>query len=154
VKKHDYQVQIEWTGNDGEGTQTYKSYGREYLISAQGKTSIPGSADPAFRGDPARFNPEDLLVASLSSCHMLSYLHLCAVKGVVVLGYRDEATGSMLEAPGGTADFTSVRLYPKVKISNGAHKDLAMSLHHAAHEICFIARAVKFPVEVSPEIFV
>jgi organic hydroperoxide reductase OsmC/OhrA len=154
MKTHDYQVQIEWTGNAGEGTKTYKSYRRDYLIASHGKTPILGSADPAFRGDPARFNPEDLLVASLSSCHMLSYLHLCAVKGVVVLEYRDEATGSMLEAPGGTADFTAVRLSPKVKISSADHQELAMSLHHAAHEVCFIARAVKFPVEVAPEVFV
>jgi organic hydroperoxide reductase OsmC/OhrA len=154
MKTHNYQVQIQWTGNDGEGTNTYKSYRRDYLIFSHGKTAIPGSADPAFRGDPSRFNPEDLLVASLSSCHMLSYLHLCAVHGIVVLEYRDEANGSMQEAPGGTADFTSVRLSPKVKISNAAHKDQAMSLHHQAHEVCFIARAVKFPVEVSPEISV
>jgi organic hydroperoxide reductase OsmC/OhrA len=154
LKQHSYKVQVEWTGNDGEGTKTYKSYRRDYIVSSQGKAPVPGSSDAAFRGDPSRFNPEDFLVASLSSCHMLSYLHLCAMKGVVVLEYTDDASGSMVEAAGGAGDFTVVRLSPKVRISNAEQKELALALHHDAHEICFIARSVKFPVELAPEIFV
>jgi len=151
MKNHNYAVSITWTGNDGEGTQTYRSYRRDHVISSGSKPEIPGSSDPAFRGNPERYNPEDLLVAALSSCHMLSYLHLCAVNGIVVTAYRDEASGTMQEKPNGSGEFTRVVLHPQVTISAG-DRQKAADLHHQAHELCFIANSVKFPVTVEPTI--
>jgi organic hydroperoxide reductase OsmC/OhrA len=152
MKQHTYSVAVEWTGNDGQGTKTYKSYRRDHRIHAEGKPPIEGSSDPAFRGDASRYNPEDLLVASLSACHMLSYLHLCAVNGITVLEYKDSAHGEMKEAEDGSGVFTHVSLKPTIKIASGGNLDKAATLHHKAHELCFIANSVRFPVEVVPEI--
>lgn len=143
--EHHYTVKVVWTGDRGQGTANYRAYGRDHLISAAGKPDIPGSSDPAFRGDAARWNPEDLLVASLSACHKLWYLHFCAVNGVVVTAYEDEAEGTMVTDADGGGRFTSVTLKPVVTISAG-DPEKALSLHHAAHEKCFIARSVNFPV--------
>ena len=151
-KQHQYAVSMTWTGNDGTGTQSYRGYRRDHEITAAGKPPIPGSSDPAFRGDPARYNPEELLVASLSSCHMLWYLHLCAVNGIVVLDYRDEAAGTMQEEADGGGAFVRVVLKPRVTIAKGADRGKALALHEQAHHLCFIARSVRFPVEVAPEI--
>lgn len=152
VKQHHYKVQIDWTGSDGNGTSTYQSYRRDHTISSIGKPLIEGSSDPTFRGDPTRYNPEELLVASLSSCHMLWYLHLCSAAGVTVLEYRDDASGVMEEGADGSGVFTSVRLSPKVRISDPKVSDKALSLHEKAHHMCFIARSVNFPVNVVPEL--
>jgi organic hydroperoxide reductase OsmC/OhrA len=152
VRQHSYKIQIDWTGNDGAGTSSYQSYRRDHTISSTRKPLIQGSSDPAFRGDPTRYNPEELLVASLSSCHMLWYLHLCSAKCVKVLEYRDDAHGVMEEAAGGSGAFTSVRLHPKVRISDAADGPLALALHEEAHRMCFIARSVNFPVTVAPEL--
>lgn len=151
-KQHHYSVSTAWTGNDGKGTQSYASYRRDHEINAPGKPAIPGSSDPAFRGDRARYNPEELLVASLSSCHMLWYLHLCAVNGIVVLDYRDQASGSMQEETDGGGAFVRVVLQPRVTIAKGGDRDKALGLHEKAHHMCFIARSVSFPVEVAAEI--
>lgn len=152
MKQHAYEVHVVWTGNDGQGTKTYKGYRRDHTISSAGKPPIDGSSDPAFRGDRARYNPEELLVASLSSCHMLSYLHLCAVNGVTVVDYQDAASGTMQETGDGSGAFTKVLLKPVVKISAGDDRAKALALHHEAHRVCFIANSVKFPVEVAPQI--
>jgi organic hydroperoxide reductase OsmC/OhrA len=152
VKEHRYQARIEWTGNRGPCTTSYTAYGREYTVISPSKPAIPGSSDPAFRGDPTRYNPEELLVASLSSCHMLWYLHLCASAGVIVLEYHDDATGTMEETPDGSGAFTSVQLNPLVKLADHGDADRALALHHEAHEKCFIARSVNFPVNVAPEL--
>ena len=114
MKQHTYNVRIDWTGNMGDGTKTYSSYRRDHTIHAAGKPELLGSSDPAFRGDPTRYNPEELLVASLSACHMLWYLHLCAVNQVNVLDYQDEASGLMAESADGTGEFAQVILRPKV----------------------------------------
>lgn len=151
-KQHEYAVTIAWTGNDGTGTQSYASYRRDHDIHAAGKPPIPGSSDPAFRGDRARYNPEELLVASLSSCHMLWYLHLCAVNGIVVLDYHDEAAGTMQEEADGGGAFVRVVLKPRVTIAAGSNRDKALALHEKAHHLCFIARSVRFAVEVAPQI--
>ena len=157
-KQHQYAVTTVWTGNDGTGTQSYRGYRRDHEISAAGKPPIPGSSDPAFRGDRTRYNPEELLVASLSSCHMLWYLHLCADNGIVVLDYRDEAGGTMQEEPDGGGVFVRVVLKPRVRIARGgkdsqsSERDKALALHERAHHLCFIARSVRFPVEVVPEV--
>ncbi|HWR14241.1 MAG TPA: OsmC family protein [Terriglobales bacterium] len=152
MKEHTYKVGVTWIGNDGEGTKGYRSYRRDHVIEVVGKQPIAGSSDPVFRGDPTRHNPEDLLVASLSACHMLMYLHLCAVNRVNVVAYTDAASGIMREKPDGAGEFASVQLMPTVTISSGSDPAKAEELHHQAHEKCFIANSVKFPVEVTPEI--
>jgi organic hydroperoxide reductase OsmC/OhrA len=152
LKQHTYQLRVEWTGNDGEGTKTYRGYRRDHTIVAEGKPQIFGSSDPAFRGDRSRYNPEELLVAALSSCHMLSYLHLCAVNHVNVLEYLDAAQGTMQENADGSGQFVQVVLHPAVKISADSDREKAMALHHDAHKLCFIARSVNFEVEVVAEI--
>ncbi|MFD2646121.1 OsmC family protein [Pseudomonas japonica] len=151
-KSHHYAVTVTWTGNQGSGTASYRGYSRDHLIQAEGKPAIEGSSDPAFRGDPARWNPEDLLLASLSACHKLWYLGLCAEAGVVVLNYEDHAEGEMVEEPNGTGQFTSVLLRPRVTLAAGADLEKARTLHHLAHQKCFIARSVNFPVAHEPRL--
>ncbi len=151
-KEHRYTVRVVWTGNTGAGTASPAGYERAHDIEAVGKPTIYGSSDPSFRGDPARWNPEELLVASLSACHKLWYLGLCAQAGVVVTAYEDEAEGVMVEASNGAGQFTSVTLRPRVTISADSDELVARHLHHRAHEMCFIARSVNFPVENEPTI--
>jgi organic hydroperoxide reductase OsmC/OhrA len=143
---HRYETTVTWTGNTGTGTSSYRDYQRAHEISADGKPMIPGSSDPAFRGDPARWNPEELLVAALSQCHMLSFLSLCAVEGVVVTGYRDHAAGTMAETPDGGGHFEQVVLRPAVSFASPADAERAAELHERAHHLCFIASSVNFPV--------
>ncbi|MBP1852435.1 OsmC family protein [Rhizobium halophytocola] len=150
--RHQYQVTVRWTGDLGEGTSSYRAYGRQYVMEADGKPDIPGSSDPAFRGDAARWNPEDLLVASLSACHKLWYLHFCSVSGVIVTAYEDAAEGVMDMDEDGIGRFTSVVLRPRVTIKAGTFPDVARDLHNDAHEKCFIANSVNFPVTCEPEI--
>ncbi|KGD99794.1 peroxiredoxin [Achromobacter sp. RTa] len=150
--EHSYHVTVEWTGNTGTGTSSYAAYSRDHLIRAQGKPDVAGSSDPAFRGDPARWNPEDMLVASLSACHKLWYLHLCAVEGVTVLAYRDEAEGVMAEDRERGGAFSRVTLRPVVTIAAGGDAALAEELHGRAHHFCFIANSVNFPVLCEPRV--
>jgi len=152
MKQHSYAIQMRWTGNDGEGTRTYRSYRRDHIIQCEGKAEIPGSSDPAFRGDSSRYNPEELLVSALSSCHMLAYLHLCAINNVIVIAYADSSSGVMEERPGGSGAFVRALLRPRVTIADGSDPEKARALHHEAHEKCFIANSVNFAVEVEPEI--
>ncbi|UXZ97522.1 OsmC family protein [Pseudomonas phytophila] len=151
-KTHRYEVQITWTGNEGTGTSSYRGYSRSHVIQAEGKASIEGSSDPSFRGDPKRWNPEELLLASLSACHKLWYLGLCAGAGIVVLEYEDKAEGTMVEESDGAGQFTSVVLKPKVTLAPGSDIEGAHALHKTAHEKCFIARSVNFPVSHAPVI--
>jgi organic hydroperoxide reductase OsmC/OhrA len=153
-KEHQYSVRITWTGNLGSGTSSYRSYSRAHRIDAAGKQPIDGSSDPSFRGDPAYWNPEELLVASLSACHKLWYLGLCAEAGVVVLKYEDSAVGFMEEEATGAGQFTSVVLTPIVTLKAGSDVETARALHHTAHEKCFIARSMNFPVRHAPEILI
>ncbi len=148
-KEHRYESKLTWTGNKGRGTASYVAYGREFTVSVDGKPELLGSSDPAFRGDPTRYNPEDMLVASLSSCHMLWYLHLCAEAKVVVTNYTDSATGTMIEDENG-GHFTEVILHPVVTVAEESMVELANELHHKAHELCFIANSVNFPVNINP----
>jgi organic hydroperoxide reductase OsmC/OhrA len=152
MKQHRYEIHVEWTGNEGEGTKTYKGYRRDHVIAARGKHQIQASSDPEFRGDRSRYNPEELLVASLSSCHMLWYLHLCSLNHVTVFDYQDPASGTMRENDDGSGEFVRVLLRPRVQISPGDDKAKALALHHEAHHMCFIARSVNFAVDVEPEI--
>jgi len=151
-KTHGYEVQVSWTGNQGTGTSSYRAYSRAHVITADGKPPIEGSSDPSFRGDSSRWNPEELLLASLSACHKLWYLGLCAEAGIVVLAYEDRAQGTMVEQGDGAGQFTSVVLRPKVTLAPGSDLAQAQALHHTAHKKCFIARSVNFPVSHEPDI--
>jgi organic hydroperoxide reductase OsmC/OhrA len=151
-KTHHYQVEVRWTGNTGEGTASYRAYDRAHEISVAGKPIILGSSDPAFRGDATRYNPEELLVASLSTCHMLWYLHLCADAKIVVTHYADHPTGIMTETKEGGGQFTEVILNPVVMVRAGSDLALAAQLHEKAHHLCFIANSVNFPVRCNPHL--
>lgn len=151
TKEHRYTTTIAWTGNTGTGTSDPKNYSRNLDMKFEGKPPLPGSSDPAFRGDPSRYNPEELLVASLSACHMLWYLHLCAVSGVVVTAYADTAEGTLAESAGGGGQFTQVMLRPHVTVARG-DVDKAKTLHAKAASLCFIARSVNFPVHHEPTV--
>jgi organic hydroperoxide reductase OsmC/OhrA len=139
---------VEWRAN-GEGTKGYTRYSRNHAIVAADKPEILGSSDPVFRGDAGRYSPEELLVASLSACHMLWYLHLCAVSRITVIEYLDEATGAMEESADGGGRFVRVVLRPRVTIAAG-DRNRALALHDDAHHHCFIANSVNFPVDVAP----
>lgn len=145
-KSHEYRIRLEWEGNRGRGTQDYAAYGRGFRAGAEGKSDIVGSADPAFRGDADRHNPEELLVIALSSCHMLSYLALCARAGISVLEYRDEARGVMKTTADGGGSFESVTLNPRVTIADESRRAEALELHEKAHALCYIASSCNFPV--------
>ena len=150
-KTHQYKINTVWTGNTGTGTSSYKSYERSHELSGNGKSQyIPASSDPAFRGDASRYNPEELLVASLSSCHMLWYLHLCSAEGIIVTGYEDAATGIMEETIDGAGQFVEVALQPHVTVADASMITKANELHEQAHHFCFIARSVNFPVTCIP----
>ncbi|MFC0042123.1 OsmC family protein [Actinomadura rayongensis] len=150
ARTHRYGMTVTWTGDTGTGTSGYRAYERAHEVSGEGKPVIAGSADPAFRGDPARWNPEELLVASLSQCHMLWYLGLCAAEGVVVTGYVDRPEGTMTEERDGSGRFQEVVLRPEVTLAPGADVERARALHERAHEMCFIASSVSFPVRHEP----
>jgi organic hydroperoxide reductase OsmC/OhrA len=151
-RRHQYEVTVSWTGNRGTGTSGYRDYGRDHEVSAKGRPLILGSSDPAFRGDPARWNPELALLAALSECHMLSYLHVCATAGVVVTGYVDAAEGTMAEDDNGGGRFTEVTLRPQVTVATADLIDSAIALHAEASVKCFIAASVNFPVRHEPTV--
>ncbi len=150
MRKHRYCVSLTWTGNRGAGTVSARGYARSHRIEAAGHPPISGSSDPAFRGDPACWNPEELLLASLSACHQLWYLGLCAEAGVVVVAYRDEPEGVLVEEADGAGQFASVLLRPRVTLAPGSDRQVAEALHAEAHRCCFIARSVSFPVQHAP----
>ncbi len=152
-KTHYYRNTVTWTGNTGAGTSTYQSYRRDFSVSAEGKPGLLASADAAFRGDPAKYNPEDMLLMAVSSCHMLWFLHLCADNGIVVVEYTDHAEGIMEEFQGGGGHFTKIILHPLVRITDGSKIMLADSLHKQAGEKCFITNSCRFPVEYESECF-
>ncbi len=149
-RQHHYHATIEWTGNRGKGTHSYTGYARSHDIHIQNKTVIAGSSDAVFRGDAGKHTPEDLFLSSLSACHMLWYLHLCAEAGVIVSAYTDHATGTMLETESGGGHFTEVVLHPLVYVQERSMMERANELHEKAHELCFIANSVNFPVRCIP----
>ncbi len=152
TKNHSYQIEVQWTGNTGEGTQSYRAYERSHQIKAGDKPLILGSSDPSFRGDKTKYNPEELLVASLASCHMLWYLHLCSEAKIIVVDYSDRAVGKMIETQDGGGRFTEVILKPVVTITSTSDRTVATSLHEQAHHLCFIANSVNFPLRCEPSI--
>ena len=150
MAEHRYELSVEWTGDRGTETQSYNAYGRDHIVSAEGRPKIRGSSDPGFRGEDTRWNPEQLFVASLSQCHMLWYLHLCAQNAVVVMEYVDRPVGSMSTGPDGAGEFTDVLLRPAVVVSAADQVDRAQALHVRANEMCFIARSVRCSVRHEP----
>jgi Predicted redox protein, regulator of disulfide bond formation len=152
MKQHNYTATVAWTGNRGTGTDHYKNYERSHRIVIDGKADIEGSSDPAFLGDPTKHNPEDLLLTSLSSCHMLWYLHFCSVHKIIVEEYVDQATGIMVEEETGKGCFKEVTLNPSVRVKDSTMIALAIELHQKANEYCFIANSVNFPVLHRPQV--
>ncbi|MWB98764.1 OsmC family protein [Agromyces seonyuensis] len=150
-REHAYAIELEWTGDEGVGTESYKAYRRRHLVRAAGKShEIEGSSDRVFHGDAERWNPEELLVAALAQCHMLSYLHVATTLGVVVRGYTDSPTGVMVEDGSGGGAFREVVLRPRVEVADASMLDLAEAAHREASEKCFIAASVAFPVRHEP----
>ena len=146
---HTYELDLTWTGNRGTGTSGYRDYGRDVVARSDGRVDLELSADKPFRGDPARWNPEVLLLAALSECHLLSLLHVAVTHGVTVTAYTDSPVGWMQqEGIGGR--FTRVLLRPRVTVTDAAHVDLMTRLHHEAGQACFIASSVSFPVDHEP----
>jgi organic hydroperoxide reductase OsmC/OhrA len=152
ARTHTYDVALTWTGNTGSGTSAYGAFERSVEASADGKPIIPGSADPAYRGARDRWNPEELLVVSLSQCHMLWYLVLCAKEGIIVTGYVDRASGTLVETPDGSGHFEEVMLHPHVTITNADQIERAIALHERAHDLCFVANSVNFAVRADPTV--
>ena len=150
--EHHYNAHLIWDGNRGDGTSTYAGYGRQYRVLIDGKPNLDGSADAAFRGEAGKHNPEDLFLAAISSCHLLSYLALCAREGISVVAYEDQATGLMKEDGRGGGRFEEVVLHPAVTIADPKHTDRAMELHHRAHELCFIANSCSVPIRNEPTV--
>ena len=149
-KNHLYSLSISWTGNLGTGTSSYRAYSRDHVIRSEGKPTIPGSSDPAFRGDPGRYNPEELFVSTLSSCHMLWMLHLCASHQITVVAYDDQPEGLMIEREDGSGYFKEVVLRPRLSILEAEKEGQLSHLHEQAHKMCFIANSVKCEVKVIP----
>jgi len=146
MAQHDYTSRIEWTGNRGTGTSSYRGYDRNWTVTTPGKPPVACSNDPLLGGDPALHNPEDLLLASLSACHMLWYLHYASVAGITVLAYRDDPLGHGESTPDGAGRFLSATLRPHIVLAPGSDPAAADALHHDIHRVCFIARSVSFPV--------
>ncbi len=149
--KHNYETRLQWTGNTGHGTRSYAGYSRNFTVHIAGRPELHGSADAHFHGDATRYNPEDLFVAAISSCHMLVYLALCARAGVTVVSYEDHATGTLVTKPGG-GHFERVTLRPVVTITDDSDTDLARVLHEQAHAGCFIANSCRVPITHAPVI--
>jgi len=147
--EHPYAVSVRWTGDRGSGTSGYRAYGRDHTLTVEGHADIAGSSDPVFHGDADRWNPEQLLLGALSQCHLLSYLHVAASHGIVVVDYSDDAVGTMEQTQDGGGHFTSVTLRPVVTIQSG-DAGLALALHDEAHSKCFIAASMNFPVTHEP----
>jgi len=145
-KNHQYNIDLEWRGNEGSGTSSYRGYSRDYTVAADGKPIIFGSSDPAFLGDSTRHNPEDMFLASIASCHMLWYLHLASSAGIVVVSYRDNAMGVMNTNPDGSGEFTSVTLSPSLVITDASRTGEAKALHDKVGDLCFIARSINVPI--------
>jgi len=152
-KQHDYTARVEWTGNRGEGTRTYRGYDRSWEVATPGKPVIRCSNDPLLGGDPTLPNPEDLLLASLSACHMLWYLHLASEAGIVVGSYRDDPIGVGETSPNGAGRFLRATLKPRISVREGTDLLEADAIHYRIHEYCFIARSVNFPVAYEASYF-
>ncbi len=154
MKEHTYHTNLQWTGNTGKGTETYRGYERSHEISVLGKQTIEASSDPSFRGDRSKYNPEEMFLASLSSCHMLWFLHFCSDASVIVLEYTDAAVGKMTESDDGNGRFSEVVLHPRVKVKENWMLEKIESIHEKANAFCFIANSCNFPIKHDGSAFV
>jgi organic hydroperoxide reductase OsmC/OhrA len=152
AQRHEYTAELIWEGDRGTGSRDYSSYGRSFRVAIDGKPDLAGSADPAFRGEPDRHNPEELLVAAVASCHMLVYLALCSRAGIAVTGYSDTARGTLVLQPGGGGSFEQIVLEPRVTVAPEDDLGAAEALHSRAHELCFIASSCNFPIRHRAEV--
>lgn len=143
---HLFKATLNWSSNKKQEETISKFYNKSHQIKIEGKPVLDISAAKAFKGDPSLYNPEDLLLSSLVSCHMMSYLYVCSQNGIEVLEYSDNAEATLEVSPDGSGRFTEVRLKPKVKISNPDKVELALELHTKANKLCFIANSCNFPV--------
>lgn len=150
-KEHNYTIAMEWTGNTGQGTKDYRSYERSFAITHEEKPILAGSSDPLFRGDPKKWNPEELLLASLASCHMLWYLHLCSDHKIIVTKYLDRPTAIMMIDSSGKGYFKEATLNPLITITDATRIADAEGLHEEAHHKCFIANSINFPLSILPK---
>ncbi|WP_233270519.1 OsmC family protein [Chachezhania sediminis] len=150
AKAHDFTTHVIWTGNRGQGTQSYRGYDRTWDVAVPGKAPIHCSNDPMLGGDPAKMNPEDMLLSALSACHMLWYLHLASDAGIAVMSYRDTPVGHGETEPSGKGRFVSAELRPRIAVPWGTDLAEAEAIHHRIHDYCFIARSVNFPVTFAP----
>ena len=150
TKEHNYKLTTVWTGNTGSGTKNVRSYDRSHTVAIQGKPELFLTTDNPAVGDKSKLNPEDLLVTAISSCHMLSYLYVCAMEGIVITSYTDHATGIMIEQANGSGSFKEVTLNPIFCVADESMIEKAIELHHKAHEICYIANSVNFDVKCNP----
>ncbi|MFC2185717.1 OsmC family protein [Fulvivirgaceae bacterium LMO-SS25] len=148
--EHNYKLTAEWTGNKGDRTKNVRTYDRSHTVTIQGKPELFLTTDNPAVGDKSKLNPEDLLVTAISSCHMLSYLYVCAMEGIVITAYTDNATGIMIEKASGGGSFKEVTLNPIFYVADETMAEKAIELHHKAHEICFIANSVNFEVKCNP----
>ena len=153
MKEHQYQIALKWIGSKGVGTKNYRSYSRDFEVGAPFKKQlIHGSSDPSFRGDKTRYNPEDVFLSSIASCHMLWFLHLCSTHNIVVLEYEDQATGTMVEDKDGSGRFKEVTLYPEILVLGKVDMELVHQLHKEANKMCFIANSCNFPIGHKPKV--
>jgi len=144
--KHLFKAEANWTSSPNPEQSASKFYSKSHKIVIEGKPVLNVSAAKAFKGDPELYNPEDLLLSSLVSCHMMSYLYVCSQNGIEILEYSDNAEATLEVSPDGSGRFVEVVLKPKVKISNPDKTDLALELHTKANQLCFIANSCNFPV--------
>ncbi len=153
MAKHDYTARVVWTGNRGDGTASYKGYDRTWNVETPGKPVIHCSNDPLMGGDPTLHNPEDMLIAALSACHMLWYLHLASNAGITVLAYRDDPLAVGETDTTGASRFLRATLRPEITVPVGTDLAVADTVHHEIGKVCFIARSVNFPVDYAPSYF-
>lgn len=147
MAQHDYTARVVWTGNRGQGTASYKGYDRTWNVETPGKPLIHCSNDPLLGGDPTLHNPEDMLIAALSACHMLWYLHLASNAGIAVHDYRDDPLAIGETDSTGASRFLSATLRPQITVPEGTDVAEADAIHHEIGKVCFIARSVNFPVD-------
>lgn len=144
--KHTFKAEANWTSKKDITDSSKRFYNKSHQVKIEGKPILDVSAAKAFKGDPELYNPEDLLLSSLVSCHMMSYLYVCSQNGIEVLEYSDNAEAALEVNPDGSGRFVEVKLFPKVKISNPDQIELALNLHFKANQLCFIANSCNFPV--------
>ena len=155
MKIHKFETQVQWTGNLGAGTKTYTSYSRDHAIFGKDKKEVIGaSSDPIFRGDKSKYNPEELFLASIASCHMLWYLHLCADQGITVTNYKDSPIAELLLSEDGSGKIENIILQPQILIKEKSLIDLATKLHQDAHHFCFIASSVNSSIKIQAHVSV